>query len=78
LEPILTRLEIEREAWLEIVQHFGSRFHRVAGQLQHMVQAAPEAGQRSTLVPREKGQRGGRLLACLLSLGAKNQTDQAV
>jgi hypothetical protein len=46
LEPMLTRLEVEREAWLETVQHFGSRFHRVAGQLQHMVQAAREAGQR--------------------------------
>jgi REP element-mobilizing transposase RayT len=46
LEPMLIRLEIEREAWLETVQHFGSHFHRVAGQLQHMVQAAREAGQR--------------------------------
>lgn len=46
LEPILIRLEIEREAWLETVPHFGSRFHRVAGQLQHMAQAAREAGQR--------------------------------
>jgi REP element-mobilizing transposase RayT len=44
LEPILIRMEIEQEAWLDTVQHFGSRFRRVAGKLQNVVQAAREVG----------------------------------
>lgn len=44
LLPILTRMEIEREAWLGTVRHFGSRFRQVAGQLQNVVQAARRAG----------------------------------
>jgi hypothetical protein len=44
LAPILIRMEIEREAWLDTVQHFGSHFRRVAGQLQNVVQAAREVG----------------------------------
>jgi REP element-mobilizing transposase RayT len=44
LEPILIRMEIEREAWLDTVQHFGSHFRRVAGKLQNVAQAAREVG----------------------------------
>jgi len=44
LEPILIRLEIEQEARLDTVQHFGSHFRRVAGQLQNVVRAVREVG----------------------------------
>ncbi|MCB1052061.1 MAG: hypothetical protein H6510_00390 [Acidobacteria bacterium] len=44
-DAILDRLEIDQEAWLDTVQHFGSRFYRVAGSVKNLVQAAREAGQ---------------------------------
>ncbi|MCB1051990.1 MAG: transposase [Acidobacteria bacterium] len=44
-EAILERLEIDQAAWLDTVQHFGSRFHRVAGNVKRLMQPAREAGQ---------------------------------
>jgi len=44
LAPILVRMEIEAEAWLETVRRFDHLFHRVAGRLKAMVKAAKERG----------------------------------
>ncbi|MCB1049401.1 MAG: hypothetical protein H6510_16620 [Acidobacteria bacterium] len=44
-EAILKRLEIDQDAWLDTVQHFGSRFHLVAGSVKRLMQAAREDGQ---------------------------------
>ncbi|MCB1053843.1 MAG: hypothetical protein H6510_07315 [Acidobacteria bacterium] len=38
-------METDQAAWLDTVQHFGSRFHRVAGSVKRLMQAAREAGQ---------------------------------
>ena len=44
LAPIMTRLEINDERWLSTVNNFGSLFHRAAGRLDSMAQAAKLAG----------------------------------
>ena len=44
LAPILTRLEINDQRWLNTVSRFGSIFHRAAGRLDSMTRAAKETG----------------------------------
>jgi len=46
LDTILTRLELDAEAWLDTVKHFDSWFHNVAGKLDAIKKAAQEAGSR--------------------------------
>jgi REP element-mobilizing transposase RayT len=46
LDTILSRLELDNEAWLDTVTHFGSWFHNVAGKLDAIRNAALEAGSR--------------------------------
>ena len=44
LAPILTRLEIDGDRWVDTVTGYGGLFYRVAGRLNSMVQAAKKAG----------------------------------
>ena len=44
LAPILTRLEINDQRWLNTVNRFGSLFHRAAGRLDSMTRAAKATG----------------------------------
>lgn len=44
LEPILVRLNVRPEKWLDTTQQFEARFARVAGKLELMVEAAKRAG----------------------------------
>ena len=46
LAPILTRLDIETEEWLNTVMHFGNLFYRVAGSVRTIIKAAQQAGQK--------------------------------
>lgn len=45
IKPILTRLDIEVDRWLDTVLSFGSLFYRVAGKLKNIVKKARKAGQ---------------------------------
>ncbi len=56
LAPILQRLDIERDQWLDSAQHFGSLFYRVAGKVSEMKARAPAAGQKWV-----KGIRAGQI-----------------
>jgi len=44
LEPILARLNIQTEAWLDTVGNFGRWFHRAAGRADRMLARAQRAG----------------------------------
>jgi len=46
LAPILKRLDIDCQNWLETIANFGSWFHRVAGKLESLTQAARRLGRR--------------------------------
>ena len=46
LAHILERLEIEADAWVHTVLHFGKLFHRVAGKVQSILTATQRAGQK--------------------------------
>lgn len=46
LLPILTRLQVNEETWLESVQNFGRWFHRAAGRSANMAKLAGRAGKR--------------------------------
>jgi hypothetical protein len=46
LAPILTRLNISDDRWLDTVQGFGSLFYRVVGQFENIMAAARQASQR--------------------------------
>jgi hypothetical protein len=40
LAPILDRLQLSRETWIETVQHFGKWFHRAAGRPETLAREA--------------------------------------
>jgi hypothetical protein len=46
LQPLLTRMDIEMEAWLETVKKFDNWFHRVAGRLENVNAAAKRQGKK--------------------------------
>jgi hypothetical protein len=46
LSPILERLHIRSEMWLETVSHFGRWFHRAAGSADRLLARAQSAGRR--------------------------------
>ena len=46
LAPILRRLEIETEPWLECISHFGNRFYHVAGSVKRILEATKEIGKK--------------------------------
>ena len=46
LAPVLQRLELDVEGWVETVQRYGSLFWRVAGQVESILAAARRSGQR--------------------------------
>ncbi len=46
LSPILDRLDIEAENWIESVKNFGRWFHRAAGRADHLLEEAARAGRR--------------------------------
>ena len=46
LAPILERLSLDEEKWVETVRHYGSLYYRVAGQLEKLKDAALRSGQR--------------------------------
>ena len=46
LAPILVRMGLRESSWLHTTQHFGNRFYRVCGQVNKMMDAAKQAGQR--------------------------------
>jgi hypothetical protein len=46
LAPILTRLNIPNEGWVDLVRDFGRHFHRAAGSPQAMATAAARQGQK--------------------------------
>jgi len=46
LQPLLTRMDIEMEAWLETVKQFDNWFHRVAGRLENVTKAAKQHGKK--------------------------------
>lgn len=45
LAPILERLGVKGEVWLETVQHFGTRFRRAVGRHQSLAALAARSGQ---------------------------------
>ena len=57
LAPILQRLEVKETQWVDGVQHYGRRFHRVVGLLRNMLDETVKQG-RCWL----KGQRVAKLL----------------
>ena len=44
LEPILDRLRVSAESWLETVAQFGRRFHRAVGLADHLKAEAQRLG----------------------------------
>jgi REP element-mobilizing transposase RayT len=46
LAPILTRLDIETDRWLNTFQGYGSLFHRVVGKFTNMTDSAKRAGKK--------------------------------
>jgi len=44
LQPILERLQVSEEFWLDTVTHFGQRFHRVAGRQESLAREAARRG----------------------------------
>jgi REP element-mobilizing transposase RayT len=46
LAPLLERMELATEAWVETVERYGSLYARVAGSLERLGKAAREAGQK--------------------------------
>lgn len=46
LSPVLERLELDTEEWVENVQRFGSLFYRVAGKFERLGELAKASGQR--------------------------------
>jgi hypothetical protein len=55
LSPILIRLDISEDNWLDTVEDFGGLFHRVVGSLESILAAARKAGKNWL-----KGIRAGR------------------
>jgi hypothetical protein len=45
LAPILIRMKLKEENWLQATQHFGNRFYRICGQVHRMVASAKKVGQ---------------------------------
>ena len=63
--PVLERMELEVENWVETVERYGSIYHRVAGKVENLKRKALELGQRwvsgqgkSRWVFRRKGKGG--------------------
>ena len=46
LAPLLERLQLSRETWVETVQHFGKWFHRAAGRPESLAKEASRRGRR--------------------------------
>ena len=46
LAPLLDRLGVDAEMWVSSVENFGRWFHRAAGRVEHLMQAARAAGRR--------------------------------
>jgi CHAD domain-containing protein len=46
LQPLLERMAIDMEAWLETVKKFDTWFHRVAGRLENVTEAAKRHGKK--------------------------------
>ncbi|MCP4643004.1 MAG: hypothetical protein GY851_21340, partial [bacterium] len=46
LAPILERLKVDADWWVDSVEHFEHWFHRAAGRAEHLKQAATAAGKR--------------------------------
>jgi len=46
LAPILSRLKLKEENWMQATQHFGNRFYRICGQFHRMAASAKKFGQR--------------------------------
>ena len=45
LAPILSRLKLKEENWMQATQHFGNRFYRICGQFHRMAASAKKFGQ---------------------------------
>jgi hypothetical protein len=46
LSPILLRMNLDQDHWLETVQKYGSKFYRVIGCVERMAETAKRAGQK--------------------------------
>ena len=46
LAPILIRMKLKEENWMQATQHFGNRFYRICGQFHRMAASAKKVGQR--------------------------------
>ena len=46
LDPILERLQLNGQVWMDTVEHFGDWFHRAVGRLPSMVARAGRSGRR--------------------------------
>ena len=46
LAPILIRMKLKEENWLQATQHFGNRFYRICGHFHRMADSAKKVGQR--------------------------------
>jgi hypothetical protein len=57
LAPILQRLKIKEENWINGIQHYGSYFYRVVGSLHNLMNECTKQGRRWL-----KGQRAAKLL----------------
>jgi hypothetical protein len=64
--PVLERMELDVENWVETVERYGSIYHRVAGKVENLKRKAVELGQRwisgqgkSRWVFRRKGKAKG-------------------
>ena len=45
LKPILTRLNIDADNWVDTVRSFGKLFYRIAGTIESIIQKTTKAGQ---------------------------------
>ncbi len=59
LQPVIQRLEIDAENWLETTSCFGKRFYRIAGVADKIQEAAAKAGKRFF-----KGLQAARVIFC--------------
>ncbi|MDM8548199.1 hypothetical protein QUF61_17045 [Candidatus Venteria ishoeyi] len=57
IQPVLQRLEIKQNNWVDGVQHYGRHFYKVVGILQHLLEESGRQGRKWF-----KGQSAARLL----------------
>ncbi|MDM8548004.1 hypothetical protein QUF61_16065, partial [Candidatus Venteria ishoeyi] len=57
IRPILQRLEIKQDNWIDGIQHYGNHFYKVVGIMRHLLEETERQGRKWF-----KGQSAARLL----------------